>query len=620
MNENGLGNVLRLASLKNVSGRKKVLPGAEFLNQLEDYDTDVSGTSLPPPGVGVNMPEADLGGELTAKSYDVRANTAQDFVGNQAATPEPEQEPESFWSRFGRALAYQTHNVPTPPKSTPPVETLQVEASEGLPNQAPPEQPPSSPNTTFWDSVKSLGSTIGNALSDYVKPFGTEEHLYGTGQSDNKKIIEDAQLRAQGIVPEQHRAEQEQAKQAEQAQFQAQLEKAQENPMAYIVYGATDVAANMPELQKQVKEIAGIDFTDQIAEMTKKYEKVLSDQENLTNQEMQGYDEQMRRINERIATNQATDGDKFYIGLALLMPLLVGAIFGKEAGLGALGGTAKGLAGVFQNREEGAREDEKLLADITKLKGQNDLRKTELDLERLKIPENVRKGLPKDEREHLIGKNEITWTDPKTGKQETGVQIKPGLVARNEFITDKEELKEMRKEANEISDAIIPTKDINKLTKDIIYLSSHLKDKNILGQAFQSYLIGKNPGLSSKLGEEIEFEGRKVNSMIALEHKLKLLTDAYRQAKGMRALTNTVQEHIDGLFRNPSASFQSYRDTIDQMLYTRDLTQNRLFNTVSSHGFVPEILMEELGKENKGVYDQLNYQEGENLSSSLLKD
>jgi len=335
---------------------------------------------------------------------------------------------------------------------------------------------------------------------------------------------------------------------------------------------------------------------------------------------MQGYDEQMRRINERIATNQATDGDKFYIGLALLMPLLVGAIFGKEAGLGALGGTAKGLAGVFQNREEGAREDEKLLADITKLKGQNDLRKTELDLERLKIPENVRKGLPKDEREHLIGKNEITWTDPKTGKQETGVQIKPGLVARNEFITDKEELKEMRKEANEISDAIIPTKDINKLTKDIIYLSSHLKDKNILGQAFQSYLIGKNPGLSSKLGEEIEFEGRKVNSMIALEHKLKLLTDAYRQAKGMRALTNTVQEHIDGLFRNPSASFQSYRDTIDQMLYTRDLTQNRLFNTVSSHGFVPEILMEELGKENKGVYDQLNYQEGENLSSSLLKD
>lgn len=44
-----LGNVMtRLGGLKNVSGRR-VMPGAEFLQDLEDTDTDVSGTAQPLP-------------------------------------------------------------------------------------------------------------------------------------------------------------------------------------------------------------------------------------------------------------------------------------------------------------------------------------------------------------------------------------------------------------------------------------------------------------------------------------------------------------------------------------------------------------------------------------------
>jgi hypothetical protein len=101
---------------------------------------------------------------------------------------------------------------------------------------------------------------------------------------------------------------------------------------------------------------------------------------------------------------------------------------------------------------------------------------------------------------------------------------------------------------------------------------------------------------------------------------LKLLTDAYRQAKGMRALTNTVQEHIDGLFRNPTASFQNYEDTIDQMLYTRNLAQKNLVNNASNHGFAPEFLQEEFGKGNKKVYGKLNKKEEEKMSSSLLRE
>ena len=42
-----IGNELRLSGLKNVSGRRKVLPGAEYLHDLDQVDTDVSGASQP---------------------------------------------------------------------------------------------------------------------------------------------------------------------------------------------------------------------------------------------------------------------------------------------------------------------------------------------------------------------------------------------------------------------------------------------------------------------------------------------------------------------------------------------------------------------------------------------
>src|SRR5678816_4503226 len=85
-----MGNVLRLQGLKNVSGRR-VMPGAEFLQDLEDPENDVAGISPPMPEI--NQPEADFGGELTPQSYDVRANS----VSN------PEQE-AGFFSKLGQSL------------------------------------------------------------------------------------------------------------------------------------------------------------------------------------------------------------------------------------------------------------------------------------------------------------------------------------------------------------------------------------------------------------------------------------------------------------------------------------------------------------------------------------
>jgi hypothetical protein len=571
-----IGNVLRLQGLKNV--RKKVLPGAEFLNNLDAVDTDVAGTSSDVNASAANLPALETGNELSAQSYDVRAN--------QVIPPSP-----------------------------PPIETQQVEESEGLPPVNPEmqeQQPVMSANTNLWKSV-------GNALKQYGEPFVNQEKRKEV-TAQNNALLEDAQLRSQGLNPEEEMAKEAEIEDNTQSAIQEGITRAQENPLEVAVYGATDEVAKNPELVKEFREITGTDFTPEIAEMTKNAEKILSDMEGNLNAEGKGYSEQAKRLKERIDANAATDMDKYYIGLALIMPLLIGGIFGKEAGLGALAGSAKGLAETFQNRIQDTRKNEELLADINKNQGLLDLKKGELQLERLKIPEQIRKNLPKDEREFLKGKKEVAWVDPKTGERKAGVEVKPGLIALPEYLTDKEDLKELKKEAGDISEAKTATQLINSLTDDIIDISSKLKNKDWLTQGFRTYLLGKRPDLSSKFSEKVEFEGRPVNAAVVLEHKLKLLTDAYRQAKGMRALTSTVQEHIDGLFRNPATSFQNYEDTIDQMLYTRSLAQKNLIQNASNKGFAPEFLEEEFGKKNKSVYNKLNKKEEEKQSSELLRE
>src|SRR5260221_14633967 len=537
-----------------------------------------------------NEPEPDRGGELTSQSYDVRANTVEPVQDAQTEIP---TKFDNWWNEVKKP--YTPHFIP---------------------NEEPSEISQKEPG--FWSK---LGTWLKN---ESVKPY----HGVSLGNEVEKAknaFKEDYQFNVNpetyNQIPNLQKHDEVTPKEENQG-IKEKMESAQENPSSTVVYGATDEVANQPNLKAKFKEYTGMNFDDQIKKNTKEYEKVLSDLQDNNNQEMNGYTEQEKRINERILSNQANDTDKFFIGLALLMPLVMGAAFGKEVGLGVLGGAAKGVSDVYGNRQKDTMENEKLLADLANKKSENLERKSNIELKKLSIPQEVRKNLPKDEKEYLIGKKEVSWLDPETGKEKNGVQIKPNLIAYPEYVADKEELKEMRAEAKEITKAITPMKEINKLTDDIIEISSQLddKDKSFIQDAFANYLAGKEGGIATKIGKPVEFQGRKVNSYVVLEHKIKLLVDAYRQAKGMRALTESVKDHIEGLFRNPASSFQSYNDTIDQMLFTRDLAQDRLLNTVDSNGFAREFVIEDLQPQVRKTFNKLNYKEGEKESSELLKD
>lgn len=603
-----IGNELRLSGLKNVSGRRKVLPGAEYLHDLDQVDTDVSGASQPEE----NLPQLEMGAELSPQSFDVRANKVM-LPQPQVEQQMPQDQEESIWTRFGRALGMRSQGAGEAPNEqaipqAPPVETQEVDLQEGLPpvslsqqEYRGPQAPESSPG-------------IWGAISDYFNPKKIEE-MGGY----NSELRKDAQLRSKGLEPGAFRA-QEEEQLAQQAQIdQESLDMAQEAPWEVVAYGATDAFAQQPELLTEFKEYTGMDFTPEIKEMTEKYEKVLSDIEKGYDAADLESDDQEKRIAERIQRNESTDADKFYIGLALLMPLLVGGLFGKEAGLAALGGGAKGFADILGRKQKDVREDEQLLADVRKQKQATSVKKGELEIERLKIPAQIKKLIPEDELKDLKGMNIVKLKEPNGEVIGAGPEVFPDLVANLSYYNTPKKREKMTEEAQKLNSDKKFLKQANNATKHVIDAAKQLDDPSWFAKALA---IGMSEGIDAggvSLGANSikkiyrqnapmikDENGRSVNAAVYLDSKIEQIKDAYRRNEQMRAFTQTVASHIGSMAENPLYSGLTADDLITQMLILRDRSQQIYVDAVEGSGFYPQPIVQEIGKQNREIYKGLN--------------
>lgn len=625
-----LGNVIsRLQGLKNVSGnpRRRVMPGAEFLEGQQDTPQDVSGTAMQLPNFAnfsnpaQNQPESDLGGELTPQSYDVRANTVMpppqedggfmgtlrnlgQSLGNMFKSKENPQMPEMQNSPSGD---YMHHNY------KPPVETAQVDVQEGLPpvTAQQQEQPQG-----IWDWLK----------TEAQKPYG-QETLAPVVQG--AKNIFSKENFTPSIAPETYDQfgikkppaivqQQQEQKQLD----QEQMNQAQMQPWQVAAYGATDTFANSPELVSQYEEYTGQEFDDAQKQMTEKYEKVISDLEKGNTDNDAQYDEQEQRIKERILNNQSNDADKYYIGLALLMPLLIGGIFGKEAGLGALGGGAKGIADVLGQRQKDIRSDEESLADIYKQRSTNQAKKGELEIEKLKIPQTVQKNLPKNEYEDLKGMNIYTFKDPKTGEVVGGgPEVLPDLYLDMNYGNTAKKREGMQEKASKLEEEKSALERANQATSDVIHAAMQLKEPGIFGKIMAVALSDDDNGALKKLVRQnapmIKVDGRNQNAAVYIDSKIEQIKDAYRRNEQMKAFTQTVASHIGSMAENPQYSGLKPQDLIDQMLILRDRGQQFFVDRAGAQGFIKQPLENKFGKLNKQLYSSLNSKEEK---SQLEKD
>ena len=612
-----LGNVVsRLAGLKNVKGRR-VLPGAEFLQELEYSQPDVSGTAPSLPNFAnfssssQNLPENDMGGELTPQSYDVRANTS--------APPESgQQEDPGFFSNLGRALGEYINPAKRKEVSaaneallgrsksvaqSAPIATQEVDMQEGLPPITASQEVP------LRASQPEASTGLGGAISDYFNPTKRSEMTEYT-----KELSNDASLRAQGKNPDEVRL-QEQEKQ----NLTYDQQKALQEPWQYSAYGSAEQVANSPALQAEFKTITGLNFDEQIASQVSQHEAAMKGVEDSLNGINTQLDSTAEGIKQRILNNQSTDADKYYIGLALLMPLIVGGLFGKEAGLGALAGGAKGFADVLQGRQKGIREDESALMDIGKQQATNQEKLANIGLQKAGLGASLRKALPEDPEQHLVGMRDKEWVDPETGRNMRGIEVKPGLIARPEFVASKEGKADMLKAANELSEVKTYVDEVNDLTNDVATIVSQLQDPSSVWKGFTQILTKGAPTALAKLSQDVMFDGRQQNAGVLLEEKLGFLANKYGMAQELGQLDRAAQNHIKKIIENPTNSFISPQDSLNQILEIRKLSQGGLVKSAANRGFYPEFIIEDLEKSNNPLFKRLNQSEDEKYNEQLKK-
>lgn len=444
------------------------------------------------------------------------------------------------------------------------------------------------------------GTDILNAISDYFNPEEREK------QSElNKEMVQKAQKSydQQGI---------------EEAPIQQQqIDEAVKNPYTKVVYGATDTVFNSPQLREEVERI-GIPINPEVQRLTKDMEAALSEMDERELKAQGGWNQQVKEIRERIDSNKASQMDKYAIGLALLMPLVVGGIFGLEAGVGTLAGTAKALSGGMQDIQKGIKEDEKTLANLNKEISASEEKRQKIGLEKLKIPETVNKITGDSPYSHLQGMNLITYTDPE-GNQVQGVRFKPGIVADIEFLEDKDAKKEMRKEAQEVNKNRSAVNKLGDNARKIVEIASQMDDQNMLSNIFQNWALGKKPSLVAKFGKEITLDGRKVNSAVALTQLLEDTMEQRRQVQKIKNFGPQLFEHFARILTNPYGEFTSPQDLIDQVLRLYTDTRDQFLDASERSGFLRQPLIEDFYDKDRNMYERLNLKEDLGESNKLLK-
>lgn len=608
-----VGNVFnRLRGLKNVSGRR-VMPGAEVFEELGKADSNQAQPNVVPnfsnflhpnpvsPPVPPNTPELNRGGSITPKSADVRANSTPQEQQMQAAVQEPvpqqegapltEQESPGFWASIGNKLSNLSggtkliSNLVQDPVGTVTDKAKSLAWGSGLP--------------TVWEKGKNLvgANNAEPNIEAFDSPF---ENLVPYGN-----------------VPAQ--ATEEQKGQYRISNAEA-VQKAIENPGYMAAYGSAQDIAQHPALQATFKEVTGIDYSPQLAEQLTAYEGGMQKLDEQLEGIYNDYGAQSDEITQRIESNTSTDQDKFFIGLSLILPLIVGGVLNKEAGLASFASGAAGLADILGNRDDRVRKDEHSLLDIGKEKANIVEKRAQIPQDISKFAQNIRKNLPKDPNEHLIGQSEIKWKDPETGEERAGVRILPGLVADKRYANTPADLKRMQKAANELSGEKKLVDNVNQISNDVLQVVSQLDDPSIFSQAFNQIVSNKAPSALQNLTQDVTVNGKKVNAGIALRSGLNSLNREFSRIKDSSKTDLALRGQIEQLLFNPTDSFATPDTAINQIMSIRDMAQSDLLNSAKARGFVPEQLIAEMEKANNPIFQGLNKRDDKKELDSIKTD
>lgn len=548
-----IGNIIsRLGGLKNVSGRR-VMPGAEYLEELEAPETDLEGTSPIPEFSNFlpqNQPEAETGVPVSPQSYDVRANTVQ---STEQMIPEQQ---ESILSRLGKYLSeyaqkpaeganlpfvpkteprtppvFEGANLPFVPKAsvaqTPPIETAEVQASEGL------------PATTASEEVQAV-------------------------ESPQKELG------------------------------------------AYAEVGASKKILDNPQLKSEIERIFDVSMTPEMEKELSTYEKVL----DTYNKELQGITEHLnereKAIKDRIDSRQLTTQDKLLMAVALIAPVaLAGLTMGKEGLAGVLGGGAKGLAEVLGGRQKEQLADEEKLDELALTRGKigKEMMGTTMEVEEKKnkllqsVPNKALKDLFQRDGKVIDNKLVLDTGNPLLPLKSTKIRDTDDLKRFKE-----KDMPDLEENIGRVQTSMNIVDSLDKLLE-----AAQKQEKSGIGGVLREYTplsiydVGARavksyiPAARDTLVDE---EGNQIKISELFNTYREALMDNYRKLFTGNTAQKSAQEHFFRAFPNPfeKEAFKEGRGNVSQTAQQLKIVKN-MFEDVILHS------LESKGVETKPMRD-----------------
>ena len=104
-----------------------------------------------------------------------------------------------------------------------------------------------------------------------------------------------------------------------------------------------------------------------------------------------------------------------------------------------------------------------------------------------------------------------------------------------------------------------------------------------------------------------------------MEEKLGFLANAYGMAKEIGQLDRAAQNHIKKIVENPTSTFLSPEDSLNQILEVRKLAQRGLVRGAANKGFYPEFVIRDMEQVNNPLFQGLNQSEDQKYNEQLKR-
>lgn len=382
------------------------------------------------------------------------------------------------------------------------------------------------------------------------------------------------------------------------------------------VSGAVESAQNDPDLVRNVENLLNLkrgDIPKEAWEHAQMMEKALTQQEENLNELEKEYKQKIER-------GELSTFDKVALGIAIALPVIIGMVYGKDALVASLGGTAKGFGEALQKMGESDLKTLGKIGEIQKEKKGITEKRAKLKEDYLKNVENpaVRKLLKNydviniseganGEPQITIGKDAMVIGDAigLSGGDESGV-----LWFDTNQIRDDDDVKNFKTAVKDGKVALGKMKDANRTIDDVIDIMSTIKEQqpglyNAFIQNFQPAMYTDEsswksliPGASKSMTIDVvgnDGQVRTVQALPILRQKITALQDVYnKEYLGGNRLTSNMLKHWNDVFPDASAVsswLKSDFNTMSQQAQNfKNVLNQRAVESLSSEGFLREPL------------------------------